>query len=137
MRGVFGPAQDQYSTGGCALNDVTDVAMPTDQADESLPAAAAAGSASASAAQHVSSRRVWLTTFRPFELMAGMVLPLGTYSGRARRTERADTPAKVMYTLEFSSSGMQKMGGHALPAGVVVKEFDVTDFVTFGQLIVS
>ena len=133
MRGVFGPAQDQSSTGGCALNDVTDVAMPTDQADESLPAAAD----SPSAAQHVSSRRVWLTTFRPFELMAGMVLPLGTYSGRARRTERADTPARVMYTLEFSSSGMQKMGGHALPAGVVVKEFDVTDFVTFGQLIVS
>jgi hypothetical protein len=133
MRGVFGQAQDQYSTGGCALNDVTDVAVPTDQADESLRAAAD----SPSVANHVSSRRVWLTTFRPFELMAGMVLPLGTYSGRARRTERADMQAKVMYTLEFSSSGMQKMGGHALPAGVVVKEFDVTDFVTFGQLIVS
>jgi hypothetical protein len=116
------------------LNDATDVPTPTAQNDEPLAAAAD----KLGVPHHVSSRRVWLTTFRPFELIAGMMLPRGTYTGRARHIGREDAQAaKVMYTLEFSSSGLQKMGGQPLPAGVVVKEFDVTDFVTFGQLIVS
>ena len=92
----------------------------------------------AGAPHHNWIERVWLTAAQPVELAPGVLLPAGTYSGKSRRTAgREPQPGKVEYVLEFSPVALRKMGAEAPPAGVSLKEYDVTDFVTFGQMIVS
>jgi len=82
--------------------------------------------------------RVWLTVVRPVELAPGVLLPAGTYSGKSRRIAGSATAAgTVEYVLEFSAAALRRMGAEPPPAGAFLKEFNVTEFVTVGRLIVS
>ena len=68
-----------------------------------------------------------------------MILPAGTYSGKSKRSGAISEPraGKVEYVLEFSAAALRNMGAEPPAAGAHLKEYDVTDFVTFGQIVVA
>ena len=87
---------------------------------------------------HDGGARVWLTVARPLELAPGVLLPAGTYSGRSRRAAGASADSSaVEYVLEFSAAALRRMGAEPPPAGAVLKEFNVTEFVTVGRMLIS
>jgi hypothetical protein len=93
----------------------------------------------ANAPRHDWIERVWLTLSRPVELAPGVLLPAGTYSGKSKRSGALSEPrsSKVEYVLEFSAAALRNMGAEPPPAGAHLKEYDVTDFVAFGQMVVA
>ena len=87
--------------------------------------------------QQNASERVWLTAARPIEIAPGVLLPAGTYSGKSRRISGDGAGSvRLEYVLEVSSAALRRMGAEPLPAGVFLKEYNVTQFVTVGQMVV-
>ena len=83
------------------------------------------------------TERIWLTLSRPVEIAPGIVLPAGTYTGKSRRSPDGAAHGKLEYVLELSPAALRRMGAEPLPAGVFLKEFNVTEFVTIGRMVVS
>jgi hypothetical protein len=81
----------------------------------------------------ISIGRVWLTAKQPIEIAPGVTLPSGTYSAKARPLDQN----KVQYVIELTSAGLKSIGDQESRHEGEVSEYDVTDFVAFGRMILS
>ena len=92
--------------------------------------------------ERVRKKRVRLTAASPVQLEAGVILPAGSHIGTSKVIGVPLLAGEIVwnlptYVVEFSPDQLAAVGARNGIGNLVSLDYDVTTFVTAGQLVVS